>query len=157
DELRADFAQRHRDAGGSALALVSLWLTTIADIAITALQTHWDIARQDVRYALRVLARSPGFTATAIIVAALGIGANTAVFSVIDHVLVRPLPFAHASRLVNVWEDRTALGYPRLEPSPANYRDWKRLVTTLDIAAYRGLSVNMVGEGDPERLEGAAL
>ncbi len=159
DELRAVFAHRQRDAGGSVLALILLWLTTIADIVITALQTHWDIARQDVRYAIRMLARSPGFTATAIVVAALGIGANTAVFSLTDHVLVRPLPFATASRLINVFEDRTALGYPRLEPSPANYRDWKRLATTTveTIAAYRGLSVNMVGEGDPERLEGAAF
>jgi predicted permease len=158
DELRAVFAQRRREAGGSMLAVVALWLTTIADVVTSALQTHWDIARQDIRYAARMLARSKGFTCTAILVSALGIGANTAVFSITDHVLVRPLPFADASRLVTVFEDRTARGYPRLEPSPANYRDWKALTKSFDgLAAHRGLSVNMVGEGDPERIEGAAV
>jgi len=157
EELRAVFAQRRREAGGSLASLVALWLATIADVVISALQTHWDIARQDVRYAARMLARSPGFTCTAMLVAALGIGANTAVFSVTDHVLVRPLPFADAARLVNVWEDRTAMGYPLLEPSPPNYRDWARMATSFEtMAAYRSLSVNLVGEGRPERLEGAS-
>jgi predicted permease len=157
EELRAHFAQRRRDAT-TVPARVLLWLNTIADILVSALQTHVDIARQDVRYAGRMLARSPGFTATVIIVAALGIGATTAVFSITDHVLVRPLPFADASRLVNVWEDRTSIGYARLEVSPPNYRDWKRQATTFEtMAAHRGLSVNLVGEGTPERLDGASV
>jgi predicted permease len=157
EELRALFNERRRDAT-SLLARLLLWLNTIADILVSAAQTHWDIARQDIRYAARMLARSPGFTITAILVAALGIGANTAVFSITDHVLVRPLPFAGAARLVNVWEDRSTIGYPRLEPSPPNYHDWKQMATTFEtLAAYRGLSVNLVANGAPERLDGASI
>ena len=74
---------------------------------------YLDILNQDVRYALRSLARTPGFTATAIVVAGLGIGATTATFSTADHVLLRPLPFADPERLVRLSEDHTPLGYPR--------------------------------------------
>ena len=88
--------------------------------------------QQDVRYALRSLARTPGFTATAIVVAGLGIGATTATFSTADHVLLRPLPFADPERLVRLSEDRTPLGYPRIEPSPPNYSDWKRMQTSFE-------------------------
>ena len=98
----------------------------LPDLILTAALSHWDILRQDVRLAVRSLRRAPGFTITTILVAAIGIGANTAVFSVTDHVLVRPLPFANAGDLVQVWEDQTARGYAQVEPSPANWRDWQR-------------------------------
>jgi putative ABC transport system permease protein len=91
-----------------------------------------------------------------ILVAGLGIGATTAVFTITDHVLLRPLPFADAERLVKLWESPP--GYTQMELSPPNYRDWKEMSTSFEtMGAYRGLSVNLVGEGQPERLEGAAV
>ncbi len=80
---------------------------------------------QDVRYALRQLRKSPGFTAVAVLTLALGIGANTAMFSVIDAVLLRPLPFRDPDRLVSLYEDRSHAGFARKEFTPANYADCK--------------------------------
>jgi predicted permease len=105
----------------------------------------------------RTLARSPGFTLTATLVAALGIGATTAAFSMADHVLVRPLPFPEPDRIVRLWQDQSFRGYPRMELSPANYRDWARSSTSVDVmAAYRNVSANLVDGGEPQRLDGAA-
>ena len=93
-----------------------------------------------------------------VVVAALGVGATTAAFSIVDHVLIRPLPFPEADRIVQLWQNQTGRGYTRVELSPANYRDWKRLGTSFEgMAALRPLSTNLVGEGDPERLEGASV
>src|SRR4029450_6628564 len=86
----------------------------------------------DTRYALRAFRSAPGFTATVAAVAALGVGATTAAFSVTDHVLVRPLPFREPDRLVKLWQDQSARGYSRLELSPDNYRDWKASATSFE-------------------------
>ena len=134
-----------------------LWRVTI-DTLVNAARVHADIARQDTRYALRSLGRSPGFTATAIAVAALGIGATTATFSIADHVLVRPLPFADPDRLVRLSEDHSSRGYPRMEPSPQNYRDWKRMATSfVGVEAFSGDNAVTIGRGDPVRLSGARV
>jgi predicted permease len=122
------------------------------------LQRQWDILQQDLRYAARMLARSPGFALTIMLVAALGIGATTAAFTLADHVLIRPLPFPDAARLVHLWEDMSPAGYRTFEPSPANYSDWKQANKSFEaMAASRPLSVNMVGVGDPEQLDGASV
>jgi putative ABC transport system permease protein len=92
-------------------------------------------------------------------VTAIGIGATTAAFTLTDHVLLRPLPFADASRLVKIWEDHRAQGIVQLEPSPANFHDWQRGATSFEaMGAYAGASVNLTGgAGEPERLEGAGV
>lgn len=157
DELSAVFVERRREAT-NIFAVAALWCSVLFDALITAAQVHWDVLQQDLRYAARTLARSPGFALTAILVTAIGIGANTAAFSLTDHVLIRPLPFADFDRLVKVWEDETSRGYSALEPSPANYRDWKNMNTVFEqMAAYRSISVNMVGQGIPERMRGTAM
>ena len=154
-EMRGIFALRRREASGFA-ALVALWLQTLGEVVVNAAAVHWDVLRQDLRYTARTLARTPGFAFTAILVVALGVGANTAAFTVTDFVLVRPLPFAEPERLVKLWESTP--GYSRMELSPANYRDWKRMNTSFEtMGALEPISMNLVGQGDPERLEGAAV
>src|SRR6478609_5231022 len=94
--------------------------------------------RQDLRYAIRSLRRSPAFTFTALLVVALGVGATTAAFSTLDYVLLRPLPFADPDRLVKLWQNQESRGYSRMELSPANFRDWKAAAHSFDgFAAYQ--------------------
>src|SRR6185503_18367560 len=107
---------------------------------------------KDVRYAFRALARRPGFTAVAVITLALGIGANTAIFSVVYGVLLRPLDFPQPERLVALRE-ANALKQPDAQIAPGNFLEWQRQNTVFsDLAAYRTVSYNLTGDGDPERL-----
>src|SRR5215212_5499335 len=103
-----------------------------------------DALLADVRYGLRLLRKAPAFTIIAIATLALGIGANTAIFSTVDALLIRALPYADPDRLVMVWEDATAAGFPRNTPAPGNYYDWARLNRCFSgIAATRGASANV--------------
>jgi putative ABC transport system permease protein len=110
---------------------------------------------QDLRYALRMLAKNPAFTVIAVVALALGIGANTAIFSVVNAVLLRPLPFKHPEQLVMVWENAAHLGFPKDTPSPANFLDWQKQAQSFTgMAAMTERSFNFTGVGEPERLEG---
>jgi putative ABC transport system permease protein len=110
---------------------------------------------QDLRYAGRMQLKNPGFTIVAVIALALGIGANTAIFSVVNSVLLRPLPYKDPERLVMVWEDASKHGYPRDTPASANYVDWRDQNTVFEgMAAIADESFNLTGAGEPERLEG---
>ena len=110
---------------------------------------------QDLRYGLRTLAKTPGFTAVAVIALALGIGANSAIFSVVNTVLLRPLPYKDPERLVMVFEDNTRHGYPRDTPAPANFVDWRdQNHVFAGMAAMAEQSFSLTGAGEPERLEG---
>ncbi|HEU0207376.1 MAG TPA: ABC transporter permease [Candidatus Udaeobacter sp.] len=110
---------------------------------------------QDVRYALRMLAKNPAFTAIAVVALALGIGANSAIFSVVDAVLLRPLPFKNPQQLVMLWENAAHLGFPKNTPSPANFLDWQKQARSFTgMAATVERSFNLTGVGEPERLDG---
>jgi putative ABC transport system permease protein len=111
---------------------------------------------QDVRYGVRALRKSPGFTTVAILTLALGIGANTAIFSVVDAVLLRPLPYREANRLVYLYENGHREGFAREDFTPANYLDCKTEIRAFaDVAAVDGNSFNLTGGGgEPERLWG---
>jgi putative ABC transport system permease protein len=155
-EMQKDFARQWRDA--SATARAWLLISAALDATWNAARVHVDITTQDVRYSLRSLRRTPGFAATAIIVAALGIGATTAAFSLADHVLIRPLPFPESHRLVRVWEEMSKRGYARVEPSPANFEDWQRQSTKFDrLEAYTGFGGAMTGRGEAIRVMGATV
>jgi predicted permease len=121
---------------------------------------QWDILKQDLRYTLRTLNRARGFSLTVILVAALGVGANTAAFSVADFVLLRPLPFPDADSLVRLCEGpRKGGGWGCMNQlSPANYRDFKSMSTSFqDMGAFTGGTVNLVGGGEPRRLDTAQV
>jgi predicted permease len=117
---------------------------------------QWDVLKQDLRYTARTLNRARGFALTAILVTALGVGANTAAFSVADFVLFRSLPFPDSDALVRLCEGpRTGGGWGCMNQlSPANYRDLKAMSTSFDdMGAFASDSVNLVGGGEPRRLE----
>ncbi|MDZ4675142.1 MAG: ABC transporter permease [Gemmatimonadota bacterium] len=120
---------------------------------------RWDELRQDVLTAVRGLVRSPLYTAVALLALAVGIGANTATFSVLRSVVMRPLPYPDSGELVQVWTDHRARG--RAEPewlSPPQYFAIRDQVPAFSaIAGYQGWGPSLTGEGDPEALAGAAV
>jgi len=113
---------------------------------------------QDVAYAFRRLRLSPAFTLVSIAALALGIGATTAIFSVVDAVLLRSLPFAKPDRLVMVWEDASAIGFPKNTPAPGNYVDWATKIPSLaSVAALDVRDYNLTGSGMPEKIGAAGV
>jgi len=112
----------------------------------------------DLRFGVRMLRKAPGFTIVAVIVLALGIGANTAIFSVVNAILLRPLPFQDPERLVQVWHvppPRSFPGMSRFSVSPANYLDWEKQSHVFKSMAIYGYSnYSLAGTGDPESVTG---
>jgi putative ABC transport system permease protein len=109
----------------------------------------------NLRYTFRQISKSPGFFAVAIAALALGIGANTAIFSAVEAVLLKPLPFAQPDRLAIVWEDMSFLGFANNTPAPANYLDWRTQNHVFtDMAATRFVTASLTGDGQPEQLSG---
>ncbi|HEY5402229.1 MAG TPA: ABC transporter permease, partial [Pyrinomonadaceae bacterium] len=109
-----------------------------------------------LRYAFRMLMKNPGVSLITVITLALGIGANTAIFSVVNGVLLRPLPYKDPERLVALWENVPTHG--RWRASPANFFDWKKQSTSFEgMAAYGGSAATLTGQGDPEQLLGTAV
>jgi putative ABC transport system permease protein len=150
-EMRGIHRARRRDVAGI-LPVIGFWIALAEETMFNAAAAHWDILRQDLRLAARSLRRAPGFALTAILVIALGIGANTAVFSVADFVLVRPLPYAHPDRLLTLAEAPREGGTNQV--SPALYRAWSTSNRSFaSMGAYYDIGVNLVGGGEPEHLK----
>ena len=111
---------------------------------------------QDMRYALRTLLKRPAFTVIVVLALALGIGANTAIFSVVNAILLRPLPYKNPDRIVMVWMDNHKLGVDQDWHSYPNYSDYRDQSSTFeDVAAFNDRSFNLTGTGDPVRVVGA--
>ena len=111
---------------------------------------------QDLRYGLRMLAKNPGFTAVAVLTLALGIGANTAIFSVVNAVFLKPMPYKDADRLVMVWEQNPERGWYHNIVSAANFLDWRKQndVFTQMAAVEPGKAFNLTRTGKPEEVRG---
>ena len=109
----------------------------------------------DIRYALRNLLRRPTFTLIAVVTLALGIGANTAIFSAINALLLKPLPFPELDRLVAVWDKLPSRGIMHNEVAVGNYLDWQSQTQSFEqLALYRWWSANLTGNDSPERIQG---
>ena len=109
----------------------------------------------DLRYGFRQLRLNPGFACLAVVTLALGIGANTALFSVVRSVLLKPLPYREPERLARVWMDNRRLQMREDWASYLNYQDYKRLGTSFEsMAAFTEPSLNLIGDGEPERVRG---
>src|SRR5215216_1323641 len=113
--------------------------------------------RQDVRFGLRTLLKRPGFTLVAVLTLALGIGANSAIFSVVNAVVLRPLPYGAPERLVALWGNLNQKGFEELELSAPEYTDFRARGAHVfeDVAAYSQGGFNLTGAGEPERISGA--
>src|ERR1700674_4399200 len=109
----------------------------------------------NLQYTVRQILKNPGFFAIAVAALALGIGANTAIFSAVEAVLVKPLPSAQPDRLMVVWEDASYVGFAFNTQAPANYLDWRtRNRVCTDMAATRFVTASLTGDGQPEQLSG---
>lgn len=135
EEMCKIFGARQREENA-----LTLWIGTLLDVLTNAIRVHADILWQDLRWTIRTLLQSPGFTLTAVSVAALGMGANTAAFTLLDHVLLRPLPFFRPEKLVMLYLTEPGGGYMHLELSPPNYLDLRAMTHSFEaVSAYSGL------------------
>ena len=151
-ELARTFEENDRNRGR-----IGAMLAAVADVVPNAIAVHWTILLQDLRFTARTLNGSRGFAIAAVLITALGVGANTATFSVADFVLLRPLPFKDPSAIVRLCEGpRDGSGWGCMnELSPANYRSATADTRSFEgWGAFTGASVNMVGSGEPVRIGG---
>src|SRR5438105_461799 len=112
---------------------------------------------EDARYSARSLSKNPGFAAVAVLTLALGIGANTAIFSVVENVLLRPLPYSQPENLVQIWNTYPPQA-PRAPLSPGDYADWRQQNASFsEMGGYAHISqgFNLTGEGEPRRVLGS--
>jgi len=154
DEMAGLYRDRVRGEGAT-----SVWVALVADLARTAPREQVSTLVQDVRHAWRTWRRTPVLALAAILTLALGVGANTAVFSVVHGVLLRPLPYPNADRLVEVFEDNTrAGGGPFFRVSLHNYLSWVERARSFDaLAAFNGRDFTLTEHGEPERIGGSAV
>jgi predicted permease len=114
--------------------------------------------KHDLLYALRSLRKKPTFTIVAIVTLALGIGANAAIFTVVNAVLLRPLPYPHPDRLMFVWTHNPRQGFDKDVATYPNYQDWMRQSSSFEnMAAYTGRGFTLTGAGDPAQIRGAVV
>src|SRR5262245_45757252 len=114
------------------------------------------ILLQDLRYGIRLLRRSPGFTITAVLALALGIGANSAIFSVVNALLLKPFPFENLDRLVMIQESFPNQGMKAKAVSPADFFDWQQQNSVFqNVAAYRIRDITLTGTSEPELVRGS--
>jgi putative ABC transport system permease protein len=130
------------------LARLELGLVSVESVKDRVRDVGWETRMesiwQDVRYALRTLRKSPAFAAAAVLTLALGIGVNTAIFSVVNAAMLRPLPFGHPDRLVRIYESNQERGWPEFSASDPNFLDWRAQATSWEaLAAFEDGTVSL--------------
>jgi putative ABC transport system permease protein len=152
DEFGGEMARLYRDRRREE-SVWALWWSLAIDLFRTAPAEHLSILSRDVRHAWRSLRRTPIVTATAVLTLALGVGANTAVFSVAHAVLWRPLPFVDAGRLVELFEDNPGAGFPMMRASALNYLSWSERSKSFEaLAAFGNTAVTLTDDAGAELL-----
>jgi putative ABC transport system permease protein len=179
DDMLQMFAAQERDVRSSGASVARFWIRAVADAlwhgsierglatiagtrAFIAGIRRWrwwmHALRQDLVYAVRLMMRTPGASAIALVTLALGIGANAAIFSAVDALLLRPLPYADPDRLVMIWEKRIAEGGVHNTVAPADYLDWSRMNTVFEsTAGVATITADLTGTAEPVRLFAARV
>ena len=154
-EMEQVFAEQRADAArsGNKMGMWRLWWETAKGIFTTAPREHLSMLRQDSSFALRMMRKNLGFTIAAILVLGLGIGANTAIFSVVNAVLLKPLPYEHGERLLML-SQRTAPAGGTGVTSVPELNDYRRQNRSLDgVVEYHNMQFILLGRSEPERVE----
>src|SRR5215469_12231415 len=154
-EMEGVFRAQHREVeeGGGFLEALKLWKETIFGIFTTAPREHWQILTSDCAYAFRMMRKNLGFTLVAILTLALGIGANTAIFSVVHAVLVKPLPYPDGQQLIFVRQQEPKLGVEDLGFSVSEIEDYRKQNRSLSgLVEYHAMTFTLFGHGDPDRV-----
>jgi putative ABC transport system permease protein len=154
-EMEGVFREQQREAAqrGGFLDALKLWKETITGIFTTAPREHWEILKADCGYALRMMRKNPGFTAIAILTLALGIGANTAIFSVVHAVLLRPLPYPDGHQLVFLRQQQKKAGIDDINFSVKEMEDYRQQSRSLSgLVEFHAMSFILYGHGDPDRV-----
>jgi len=152
-EMEIVFQEQHKEAGrrNGTRGVLRLWWETVVEIFRTAPAEHLAMFRQDAGFALRMMRKSPGFTIAAILTLGLGIGANSAIFSVVNAVLLRALPYEHGDRLVVL---RQRLGMMDQRFSAADTNDYRGQTRSLDgLVEYHNMNFILLGRSEPQRVE----
>jgi putative ABC transport system permease protein len=159
-EMEDVFAEQKRDADerGGPLDFLRLWWETLIGIFHTAPREHWDILKQDCSYAFRMMRKNIGFATIAVLTLALGIGANTAIFSVVHAVLLRPLPYPQGQQLVFIRQQAQREGIDDIGFSAHEIQDYREQNRTLSgVVEYHNMSFILFGHGDPDRVRAAVV
>ena len=152
-----DQEREARDRSG-AVGVVRVWWETLAGIFTTAPREHWEMLQQDVGYALRTMRKNLGFTCLAVLTLALGIGANTAIFSVVHGVLLRPLPYPQGQQLVFLRQQAQKVGIDDTGFSVHEIEDYRQQNQSLaGLVEYHAMSFILYGHGDPDRVRTAVV
>ena len=153
-DMEHTFSDQRREAErAGAPGVFRLWWETVAGIFTTAPREHWEMFRQDAGFALRMMRKNPAFTAIVVLTLALGIGANTAIFSVINGVLLRPLPYANGAQIVRLRQRAPLAGITDAGFSPMEINDFRQRSHSLeDVVEYHSMSFTYFGQGDPQRV-----
>jgi predicted permease len=154
-EMTGVFREQQREAEqrGGFRGMATLWRETLAGIFRTAPREHWEILKQDCAYSFRMMRKNLGFTIIAVLTLTLGIGANTAIFSVVHAVLLRPLPYRDGQELIRVHQQAEKMGFNDIGFSAKEINDYRQQNQALSqLVEYHAMSFTLFGHGDPERV-----
>src|SRR5271169_6650884 len=153
-EMEQVFREQRKDAEGEGrIGLLRLWWETIGGIFSTAPREHWAMLKQDTLYASRMMRRNLGYTLVAVATLALGIGANTAIFSIINAILLRPLPYREGEQLVVIRQQAPKANVNDMRFSVQEVNDYRQQNQTLSgLVEYHSMLFTLLGKGDAQRV-----